>query len=83
MRDAKVLPGDHGHYIQQYMHCGMCLDEKPSDVSARDYARVEIGWTEWGFQVWCTRHHVNICHVNFEGVKHKADTCARAPKDGN
>jgi hypothetical protein len=53
--------------IQMYMHCGQCLEEskKPN---------VECGWTKWGFQVWCKNHDFNICHVDFEGHKHPADS---------
>jgi hypothetical protein len=67
--------------IDAYMHCGRCLKEKPADVSPRDWARLECGWTTAGFQVWCKRHECNIIHVDFEGVKHKADTRRNESKE--
>lgn len=66
--------------ILQYLHCGMCLDELlnnpklKSQFSPQTYSRLECGWTKLGFQVWCYRHNVNVLHVDFEGVKHTANT---------
>lgn len=65
------------HSIRTYFHCARCMREKPEDVSMRDFAKFEIGWTEIGLQAWCTRHGVNIVHVNFEGQRHPANTTAR------
>jgi len=65
--------------IYAYMHCGQCLDEWKSNpkinkqFSPRDWAAISVGWTEKGFQVWCYRHEINICHVDFEGHKHPAN----------
>lgn len=59
--------------IELYMHCGLCVQEIPKVESAQSYARLEIGWTPIGFQVWCTRHNANVVHVDFEGVKHPAN----------
>jgi len=46
-----------------YLHCAKCLDEKPDDVSPRDWARQQVALTTKGIQVWCTRHDVNIDHM--------------------
>jgi hypothetical protein len=57
--------------IKMFMHCKMCLDEfysTTSDMSPRDYAQIEVGWTDEGFQVWCKRHEANIMDVDFEGA---------------
>ena len=59
--------------IQMFLHCGLCLSEKPNGVSPKDYARLAVGWTKDGLQVWCNRHNVNVMHVDFEGVKHPAN----------
>jgi hypothetical protein len=61
-----------GNEIKMFFHCRQCLKEKPHDVSPRDWAQLEAGWTEIGFQVWCKRHEINIIHVDFEGAKHPA-----------
>jgi hypothetical protein len=63
--------------IKMFMCCTLCLAEKPDDLSPREYAHIECGWTELGLQVWCVRHEVNICHVDFEGHKHPANTTRR------
>lgn len=72
--------------ITTYMHCGMCLDEwKNPDhpdsegTSPETYARLSVGFTKRGLQVWCVRHGVNVMHVDFEGQKHPANTTRRAP----
>lgn len=61
------------HKITQYMHCAKCIKELPKDVSPRDYAQLEVGWTVLGLQVWCRRHNCNVMHVDFQGQKHPAD----------
>ena len=60
--------------IVAFLHCKKCLDSLPDNVSPRDYAAIEIGWTKWGFQAWCKRHEANMLHVDFEGHKHPAVT---------
>lgn len=65
--------------ITAYMHCVQCIAEKPGDISPRDWARLEMGWTPAGFQVWCTRHDLNVLHVDFEGQQHPANTNAFDP----
>ena len=70
--------------VVQYMHCGKCIDEIPGgleapSVSPQDWADLSVGWTRWGFQVWCNRHKCNVVHVNFEGQKHPADVTVPKP----
>lgn len=74
MNDKK--PNDK--HITAFIHCALCLQEKDHAVSPAEFARFEIGWTKFGFQVWCRRHDCNVLHVNFEGQKHPADTTRRA-----
>lgn len=59
--------------IFQFFHCTLCLEEKPSDISPRDYAQLEMGFTELGIQVWCKRHECNVVHIDFEGATHPAN----------
>jgi len=57
--------------IKIFMHCKMCLDEfyaMDTNLSPREYAQIEIGWTDEGFQVWCKRHEVNVMDVDFQGA---------------
>lgn len=67
---ARTIP--QTNEIANFFHCRECLKEKPHGVSPRDWARLEIGWTLLGFQVWCVRHDMNVIHVDFEGQKHPA-----------
>lgn len=60
--------------IKLYMHCGLCVAEKPADKSPREWGQLEMGWTPIGFQVWCKRHECNVLHIDFEGAKHDAET---------
>lgn len=60
--------------IKTYLHCSLCIQEKPPGMSPREYASVEIGATEQGFQVWCKRHECNVVHIDFEGRQHPANT---------
>ena len=61
---SDVIPNE----IVKFMHCGKCLDERPSSLSPREYAQLEIGFTKPGVQVWCKRHEINVMHVDFEGA---------------
>lgn len=63
--------------ILSYMQCGRCLDELPDGESPQSYARKDVGFTRRGIQIWCVRHSCNIAHIDFEGVKHPANTTAR------
>lgn len=67
--------------IRAYMHCALCLQEVQSngDMAPRDYARLSVGLTAVGIQVWCERHQSNVLHIDFEGTQHPADTTRKAP----
>jgi len=69
----------NGSVIESYMHCGLCLDEKPDGISPQNYAQLEVGFTILGIQVWCKRHQANVCHIDFEGQQHPANTGREAP----
>ena len=36
--------------------------------SHKSYSRFEVGWTNQGFQVWCTRHNHNVMHIDFDDI---------------
>ncbi len=69
-----------GRSMELYMHCGKCLEERPSDISPQDWASLEAGWTLVGLQIWCKRHDCNVVHIDFEGHKHPANTTRLADK---
>ncbi len=47
------------------MHCGRCIEEGvPQDMSPREWARLEVGFTPDGtIQVWCVRHDTEVAEV--------------------
>jgi len=76
--DDSLVPNDNR--ITSFLGCVMCIAEmreKEIDMSYREYARLEIGFTKQGLQAICVRHEVNVLHVDFEGHRHPANTSAR------
>ena len=65
------------HSIKQPIVCALCADEqeagKTDAASLRDYGRLEAGFSDRGVQIWCRRHEVNVCHVDFDGQMLEAD----------
>jgi hypothetical protein len=64
--------------IEMFFHCGQCMAEYRADfadrMTPREYGSVEVGWTRLGLQVWCTRHELNVIHIDFLGQKVGANT---------
>ncbi len=52
--------------------------ERDPTMAPMDYARLDVGWTPCGIQVWCRRHEANVLSIDFEGVRHPATTAAHA-----
>jgi len=48
-----------------------------------DYARLNVGDSLQGLQIWCMRHGCNVMHIDFQGQTHPAimwreeEKCAR------
>jgi hypothetical protein len=55
--------------ISAFFHCKTCLAMLPDGMSPREWIRIEVGWTEKGLQVWCTRCEKNIISLDFMGQK--------------
>jgi hypothetical protein len=72
---GRIIPNTNE--IELYLHCQQCIDEKPKGISPMDWQKIQVGWTQLGLQVWCVRHDCNIMHIDFEGVKHRANTTRR------
>jgi hypothetical protein len=68
------------NHIDMYMHCPRCLDERPDDVTPRDWARLNVGMTKEGMQVWCVRHDMNVMAFDFLGQKVRANFDQETPK---
>lgn len=58
--------------ITSFFHCRECIKCKPPTISPREWAQNEVGFTRRGIQVWCKRHEINVCHIDFEGQQHPA-----------
>lgn len=78
--DGSCLPANTNE-IRAYLLCRLCVAEIPPDESAQSWSKLDIGWTVKGLQVWCARHDCNVMHMDFEGVKHTANT-TRKLKEG-
>ena len=64
-----------GH-LYPYVVCSKCADELAAlspPQSLQDYAAIDVGFTDYGIQVWCRRHKANIVHIDFQGAKMPAD----------
>jgi len=57
------------NHIGAFLHCKRCLAEMPEGTSPREWARMEIGWTIKGLQVWCVRHDENVMNLDFGGMQ--------------
>ncbi len=55
--------------IGAYLHCAKCLEELPETESPASFARLSVGWTRLGLQVWCSRHDLNVINLDFKGQK--------------
>lgn len=66
--------------IEAFLHCGICMQEYKDTgikIAPKDYSKLSIGWTPLGIQIWCDRHDCNVCHIDFEGQVHPANTSAK------
>ena len=73
---------DNNNNIDTFLHCESCYSELKNAKTEEDfsligavagesqmsYSRFEVGWTNQGFQVWCTRHNHNVIHIDFDDI---------------
>jgi hypothetical protein len=57
---------DHlmANQLTAFFHCAQCLAACPPDMSAAEFARLAVGRTPYGLQVWCVRHNLNVYHLD-------------------
>lgn len=81
-KEVKALPASNG--IKMFFHCRRCLESIPRGESPESWARLSVGFTKEGMQVWCSRHSINVAHVHFEGQVHPAnlEPVERGKKEG-
>jgi hypothetical protein len=76
---------DTSNQIGAFVHCALCLKQfyetaEGAGQSPAEYARLSVGWTPRGIQVWCERHDVNVLNIDFEGHKHPGLTERKATR---
>lgn len=54
--------------IVEYFHCGKCMDEIPDGMSLREYGYCEMGFTDFGIEMWCKRHDELVAHFNLTDI---------------
>ena len=63
--------------IKEPIVCVKCSHEflsgQTDSKSLQEYSKIDVGFTERGLQIWCQRHQLNICHINFDGKKLESD----------
>jgi hypothetical protein len=66
---------------EAYVHCRKCLDEWTESFQGtctpKQYARQQVATTRDGFQVWCTRHEVNVAVFTLRAVRAKKKEAAK------
>ncbi len=55
--------------IEMYIHCRQCLYMLPPGTSPSEYSRLECGFTEDGFQVWCMRCNISVVYLQTEEME--------------
>ena len=71
----------HTFDIQAFMHCALCQDSKPSNISPTEWSQLDVGVSSRGIQVWCRRHKCNVAHIDFEGHEHPINVGTHLPTD--
>ena len=57
--------------------CNKCVEElstlSSTDTNLKNYVKFEVGFTSLGIQIWCIRHNINVCHIDFDNNQLSAD----------
>ena len=63
--------------IKKPIVCLKCSDEfmqgNTDSISLQEYLKIDVGFTDRGLQIWCQRHQLNVCHINFGGYDLETD----------
>lgn len=54
--------------IVRFAHCATCAKKKPRLTSQAEWARLEVGLTAHGMQVWCRRCDLEVGHFTPEAL---------------
>ena len=70
--------------IEHPIVCSRCADDvaegRAGAISMADYAKLDVGFSAIGLQVWCRRHDANVVHVDFQGHQLPADFRCLEPR---
>lgn len=55
--------------IKNVLECRRCAESVPIGMDLHDWLDVTVGFTPYGFQVWCRRHKANVVHFDFRGSR--------------
>jgi len=64
--DGTGSPPRRVNKINEYCQCAMCLEELPPGRQMAQWARLAVGWTTEGLQVWCLRHSATVIDLGFK-----------------
>ena len=78
MPSEKTSSYDHlFNSIKDPVVCQKCYDEftqgQTDAGSLQHYTALDVGFTDRGVQIWCRRHDLNVCHIDFAGMALDAD----------
>ena len=63
--------------IKNHIVCNKCIKElstlSSKDINLKNFVKFEVGFTSLGIQIWCVRHNINVCHIDFDGNQLPAD----------
>ena len=63
--------------IKEPIVCVKCSDEfmtgQTDSKSLQDYSKIDVGFSDRGLQIWCQRHQINICHIDFKKLELEYD----------
>lgn len=65
-----------------WMNCKQCLESVPHGESPSTWARLNVGLTDTGIEIWCVRHDHVVARLDFDELVHRAlhpecDECAQ------
>jgi len=64
--DGTGSPPRRVNKINEYCQCQHCLDELQPGRDMAKWARLAVGWTAEGLQVWCLRHQTTVLDLGFK-----------------
>jgi transcriptional regulator with XRE-family HTH domain len=64
--DGTGSPPRRMNKINEHCQCERCLEELPMGRDMAQWARLAVGWTAEGLQVWCLRHQRTVLDLGFK-----------------